>query len=424
LRYAYLLIIIALANGLFSLVPWARIHGVFNVSDVGILLVVIGVAIIFIRTKNLQIVANMYTILLMLLFLLVATQASLASFNYGQSIINGLIGLRDFTYYLSFFLFLFLLDDTNKIRKFLDLLSFCALILVVISIINYASPNTLFYHKWGEGHGVRSGITRGFIPAMDILTISLLWQYSKWIEKSKDGRYAGLLTLVIYSAHVFRQSRGRLLSATAVMVGILILKARVKTLLFAISTGLIAIVVIDIYMEENILLSAFTTSVEDVTEVSGSWEARDRMLKEDIEHFFEHPWFGGGTASLRQTPNSAFDTGEFASLAAADDLGYSRWLKSFGLAGVFWLLALCYFFFTRVRRADRLVQSKDRDIVLLVSSYFAYVLMSFITLNHFMLSARVLIVVLCAAILIRINWDGTNKQSTIPAIAESVSFPQ
>ncbi len=418
MRYAYLLIIIALANDLFSLVPWAHIHGVFNVADVGILLVMIGVAIIFIRTKNLQIVANMYTILLMLLFLLVAIQASLASFNYGQSIINGLIGLRDYTYYLSFFLFLFLLDDTNKIRKFLDLLSYCALILIVLSIINYAISNPLFYNQWAGGHGVRSGITRAFIPAMDILTVSLLWQYSKWIEKSKDGRYAGLLTGVIYSAHVFRQSRGRLLSVTAVMVGILILKARVKMLLFVIFIGLIAIVVINTYMEENILLSAFTSSAEDVAEGSGTWEPREIMLEQDLETFFKYPWFGGGTASLRQEPGTAFDTAEFESLAAVDDLGYTRWLKSFGLAGVFWLLALCYFFFTRVRRADRLVQSKDRDIVLLVSSYFAYVLISFITLNHFMLSARFLIVVLCAAILIRINWDGTNKQSTIPAIAE------
>ena len=161
-----------------------HIPGVFRVSDVGIALIALGLLVYVLRSTDLRPLLNIFTWYVFAYLLLVVAQASIASFKYSQSVLDGLIVARHQFYYLSFPLFLLALNDTEKIRKFMGVLTVAALVLIIASIINYFGL-TLFYHHRAEGHGVRAGVIRAFIPAMGILVMTSVWQFSKYLHENR-----------------------------------------------------------------------------------------------------------------------------------------------------------------------------------------------------------------------------------------------
>jgi hypothetical protein len=136
-----------------------------------------------------------------------------------------------------------------------------------------------------------------------------------------------------------------------------------------------------------------------------------KQLEVDVQEFLEHPWLGSGVSAIR-APTQQGGTRlqiEMAELSYKDDLGYSHWLKSYGVAGIAWLGLFFYFQAAIGVRIQKTCKADDKTLALFGLSYFGFVVGSFITLNHLMLPWGIPLVCLNAAIMVRIDWNSREK---------------
>jgi hypothetical protein len=414
MRNLYLLLVVSFGSGFYALLPLVdeRLPGGLRVGDVGLGLILPGVLLVLYRARDRTILLNQFTVLIIILMFMVAVQIAMASMNYGQPLLAGFVPTRLYFYYFSFVLFVFLLDDVNRLSKFMDLLSWVSCVVIILSLVNY-SVTVIFYHPWAEGHNVRSGIVRAYIPAMDMLTLAGIWRFAKWIELPGAQTSSGLIAAFIYAAHVWRQSRGRLISLTLILLGLMVYKKKWKALAAASVAILIGYLTLQQTMEENILENAFESSAENLMDSTGTWAYRKQAMQSDLNIFLDNIWLGSGTIALSLPEGGKYSEEELEELkeiANAADLGYSRVIKAFGAPGVFWLLAFFYFFISNSLKASKLATGQEsKTLAMMAASYTVYMLISSITLNHFMLPDRVMFMCLCATILIRIQWDARNR---------------
>lgn len=208
MKYLIILAIFFSANYMFYLLPWTHIPGIFNMTDIG--LVIIGLVIVFAlidKRFNFRIFHNYATALIVFIVLIFCMSISLAALYFNQSVIDGILGIRSQFFYLSYFVFLYLLRSLDQVKKLLTVISYVAIFIVIVSIINYFGM-TLFYHEWAEGHGIRSGVVRAYVPAMALIALSYFWNVSL-IENTFKHKYKNTANIVVYLfAFVFRQTRG------------------------------------------------------------------------------------------------------------------------------------------------------------------------------------------------------------------------
>ena len=409
LRILFIIFIIICANKFFHLAPWVHIHGVFNVNDIGSGLLIIALAFTLLKYKNIGEVNNPISTLIIGLFLILGVQVALANIFYDQSILSGIIGIRHMSYYLFFFLTLLLLKTTEECAKTLNILSLMAILLFIAGIINYFHPG-LFYHMWVEGHGTRSGIKRAFIPGMDIISLALLWEFSKWtVRNDKNRRANAFLSTTLLAAHFFRQTRSRILAIVFIMALMFGWKRGWKLGRNIILVMFVALAVTygitQINTGDSLLLSPVSTTVRDVSEGEGTWSDRLEQLDTDLEEFLKHPVIGSGLGAVRIKSDEATNVRKLATLktkARQADLGYSHWLKTFGMVGIIWLILFFYYF---AKKAIQEFTGTDQMIALLGSSYLGFMMVSFVTLNHLMFPFRIVIFTLVLAMLVRIIWN-------------------
>lgn len=398
----FILLLITIIFNVFYLIPWAFIPGVFNIEDVGIVLLGIGLIVAVFKGKKLSILTNPISWLIFLYFCLIGVHVALATIYYDQSIINGVIAVRKQLFYLSFFLFLLKLDSFEQIISLLNFLSIIAVLVLFLSILDYLGL-TLFHHLRAEDWEVyRSGIKRAFIPGMPLLNFCLIWQLCRWLHNKKDN-FAAAVTLILLGGHIFHQSRGQIIGFIGVMVVVFLLTRNYKKLAFiGVVVGLAAIVA-GVSMEENIVIAPITTTVEDISKGTGTVRGRLEQIKIDIIEFKEHPWIGSGLIAIRTSKfsNNPRIAAEMKAKARKADLGYSHWLKMYGMAGVIWLAGLYYYLGTIASRAYRVSIGDSRIISLFCIGYLTFIVISAVTLNHFMRSERIILLCLMSAILCR-----------------------
>lgn len=397
-----LVAIVACANELFDLAPWAHVHGRFNVRDLGLLLLMI-LFMQHVVAKNASLLFdNGFSILIILYLFFVILQAAIVSFNFGQSVISGLIAIRHQFYYLAFFVFLALFDSREKIEQFMKVMFILGVILIILGTINHFGF-TIFHHRWAEGHNIRSGIMRAYFPGMDIITLGLIWSVVTW-SVGLRGHVGGSLAVLLFTyAHMLRQTRSRLVAITAVIGYLLIKQKNYKALAVATVLAISAVATAEVVMEENIFLAPFTSSIEDVTQGTGSWSGRMEQLETDIQIFLEHPYLGSGTAAIRVTEGTVPSgrLSELAALARKEDLGYGHWIKAYGIPGIFWLIALFIILYRYFSGLKKVYDHKLQPLVLVSTGYISFVILSFITLPHLMRNDLVFLFCLMLAILVR-----------------------
>lgn len=410
-RILFIILIIICANKLFYLVPWAHVHGVFNITDVGAGLIIIALGFTLLKQRDLSVLNNPISFLILALFLILGIHVALARIHFNQSFISGLFGIRHFSYYLLFFLALLWLKTADDYIKILNILSVIAFLLFLISVVNYFRPG-LYHHMWVEGHGTRSGIKRAFIPGMSIICLALLWEYSKWTIKVSNRSKNALAAFVLLAAHFFEQTKGRILA----MVFVILLMFGWKrgmgfgsnlVLMMFVTAAVISGVTLFEKAANNIMLSPIALTVRDVTEQRGTWGARLEQIEIDWREFLEHPIVGSGLSAVRIKKNQR-NLSKYSVLKAKAqkaDLGYTHWLKFFGIVGVVWLIAFFYNSWSILRIAIQDCSGKEQMIALLASSYLGYVAISFITLNHFMFPCRIVLLSLVAAAVVRLRWN-------------------
>ncbi|ADE16363.1 hypothetical protein Nhal_3320 [Nitrosococcus halophilus Nc 4] len=410
MRYAYLLLIIAMANDLFDLVPWTHIPGVFNVSDVGIALIGLGILFYIFKVKDFSRLSNFFTWYIFLYLVLLLVQVSVASFNYSQSIFDGLIAARDQFYYLLFPLSLFALNDVRKIKKFLNILSIVSVILIFISIVNYFGP-TLFYHRWADGHGVRSGIVRAYIPAMVILPFGAIWEFIKYLDEKKIFTHSLLMFLIIFSGILFRQSRIFILGVTVTLVLILIARRHFKVLVGFGLFSLILIILLEFTTDQNLLLNVFYTAYIDIAQEEGTWEGRLQQIRASFDIVLENFWTGSGGLVIRGSHIPGWASlGSLLDVALNTDLGYWTWVKFFGFPGIVLITILIIGFYLYAWKIKNL--GGDPQIINFAWYYFTYVLLIMVTIGTLTITRGIVLLCIIWASLVNATQGEVQVQST------------
>lgn len=405
---ALVLVVLACVNHLYDLTPWGQVHGVFNTSDIGLLMLILMFFGFVLRRRTHLLTDNGFSILIIAYLFYSLVQAAVVSFNFGQSVIDGLIAVRHQFYYLSFFVFLAILDTPAKVERMLNVIGVLAIVLVIIGIVNYAGM-TLYYHKWAEGHGIRSGITRAYISGMDIVTLGLFWLMSSWVMDSRIQLKRETSILILVVGHVLEQARGRIIGFFAAIIYVLFVERRYKTLAAGAAVFFLAVAVAQVAMEENIFLTPFVSAFTDVSEGTGSWRGRMQQLETGVEVFMEHPYFGSGTAALRVAEDAGL-TGpmmdELSAIARKEDLGYAHWVKAYGIPGILWILTFWALLYINFRKVRNQYTAEYRRIALTATGYLSFVVVSFITLPHLMRPDLIILLCLALAILVKVRQFG------------------
>lgn len=393
--YIFLITIIFLCYDTFTLLPWYHIKGVFRVSDLGLLLVMCAFVWLFLRSRNRSIVFNSIGIVIFMYLLMTLVQVAIATINYDQSIISGLIQSRHQFYYLSYFVFLMALHESGRAKKFLN---YCALLgaaVVILSLINYLGIS-VFHHRWAEGQGVRSGIVRAYIPGMNLIAMLFIWYMVRYVVNGRLTSRYGLGMLFFFFALLFRQTRGRIIAAALAAAWIMFVEKRFKMLAGAAAAMLLVGAGLGLMAERNLLLTTFESAYEDVSEGEGTWRGRMITIQNAWETFLEHPVMGSGARFIRQADSSKV-TSEMLEDAYQGDLGYAHWLKNFGLVGVAWLLALAYYAGKQAIRNRRI--HPDSEEMKFGEYQLVHIAISFVTINYLVNPEGIIFVCLALALL-------------------------
>ena len=339
--------------------------------------------------------------------LLVLAQASLASFHFEQSIIDGLIVARSqFQYLVAIALILYFRSDED-IERFMSALSILVVFILVLSLFNYFGP-TILHHKWAEGHGVRAGIVRAYIPALELFVLVAIWQFNRFIHSPRTDWIALFFILATIFGILFRQTKMHILVTLLVIILMLVQKRRFGVL----AVGAFALVAISGAMTtptgDNLLFSTFQQAYDSVVypeKVSrandgekSTWASRMEQI-ERAEHLVsEHFLTGSGGMVLRETEEGAWSR-EKQDARRGMDLGYFVWVKFYGLPGVLLMTLLTLYLgvscFRLISRSD----TPNRYIVFFVAYEYLVIMISMVTIGYFTLIHAINTLCICLAVL-------------------------
>ena len=395
--YLGLLLIFICGFDLFYLMPGYHIRGLFRVSDLGLLLTFLMAGSFFVRSQHRNLVANPVALMVIAYLFLTLIQVVSATYNYHQPIMSGLIQSRHQFYYLSYFVFLLALDTDEKVEKFMGYMMKIAIFIVIISVINYFGP-TLFHHPWAEGHGIRSGIKRAFLPAMNIIGLAFIWWLTRYVARVPGYRKDGYGVLLMFAALLFRQTRGRVIAATLASFWIFFREGRMRLLVGMIVAALLGGGVMAMILGENILVGSFETAYTDVTEEEGTWVGRIKQIENSLETFLEHPWIGTGARFIRQQAGVTTDQKTLED-AYQGDLGWPHWLKNYGILGTVWVIALTI---VVLRKSAENRRKNPSDVISRFAEYnFIHIMIGMMTINYLVKVDGILVLCLGLAMLHR-----------------------
>lgn len=405
LKHFFLALIFFSAFDSFSLLPFANVRGVFHIKDIGNLLIWLGFVYYFFlylkKEHDLSILNNTFTWLIFVYILFVIIQVSIAAMFYDQSLLSGFIRTRDQLYYGSFLLFLLLIDTRENADSLMNLLTILSIILTCLSLVNYFGP-TIFHHKWGHGSGIRSGITRAFVPGVSIILFVGLWHLVRYLNDKRATIWSLLFFLLAYAAVIFRQTRGRTIALTITVFLMLFVRKKYRLL-----AGLSFIVIsfsalFATTLGQNILFNQFGLAYKEYTETSGNWGARVKQAEFAWEIVKQHPFTGSGGLVIRDVPKER-PTEEMRWLGYGGDLGYINWIKYFGIPGILWMM---FFIATFYKKLWALLQKPTTDKVManFAGYMFTYILIAEVTLDSFYRPSGILL--LCVALAMLLNSRG------------------
>lgn len=401
----YILLAIIIAYKLFFLVPWAYVAGGFDMRDLSLILIWAGTGWLLFSGAKYEALKHPLSLMVLLYLLLVAVHIALAQFNYDQSLRNGIIAARSQYIYVAFFLYVLVLDTPESIAKLLDYLSVIALVVLLLSVVNYFYP--VVFHNWRSVDWVveRGGIRRAFVPAMPLIGLASVWMMCRWVDADKQRWKYAMMVLILLAGHFFYQSRGPLFGVLTSILVIIILKRRFAELRYILFTATVAGVVLTFSLPNNLLLTPFSTAVEDVSEGSGTVEGRLVQLESDMQEFMEHPWIGSGLVAIRTSEYEGIgkDSQEIALKTRKVDLGYTHWIKMYGLAGIVWLSIVMYLIGRRSLQLFRQSGGLQNTLAMFAFSQFCFTAITGITMAHFLVPEQIIIFTLMAAIVVRLQ---------------------
>lgn len=361
-----------------------------------------------------EILKHPLSLMVLAYLFLVAIHISLARFNYDQPLIDGIIAARSQYIYVAFFLYVLLLDKTESIARLLDYLSFIAIGVLILSVVNYFFP--VIFHSWRSVEWIveRGGIRRVFIPAMPLIGLATVWVMCRWVDaEDRRWKYA-VMALILVAGHFFYQSRGPLFGVLISILVIVVLKRRFAELGYIFLFAILAGAILTFTLPENILLTPFSSAVEDISEGSGTVKGRLVQYEDDMQEFMEHPWIGSGLVAVRASEYGGVgkDKQEMALKTRKVDLGYTHWIKMYGVAGLAWLTIVMYMIGRRSYILFRRTYGLQNTLALFAFSQFSFTAITGVTMAHFLVPEQIVLFCLMAAIVVLLQKNSLSESAS------------
>ena len=416
--FGLFLLILTSANNFYFLFPWSKIDGAFNTIDIGLFLLAASLVWLLFRKRLIGVFNNVFSVYLIFMVFMAVFHIFYANLRFSLSYFDSIIASRYNLYYFSFFFFLYVFERPDKFRRALRVMSYISIVIVGLSVVNYFGP-VIFYHEWAAGHYERMGIKRAFIPNMSMVSFCAVWSLSDLFSKGTLNLSAGWKSGVMVAAHVFRQTRMRLLGILLVFSLMAITKGKIKNRIVAVGVVVLGTVVILTALKNNLLVELFESSYHDITQKEGTWKGRMDYVDWNLRELMKSPIVGTGSSAVRASGKTyenlpAARKEYFRLLGKQTDLGYVIFIRNFGLVGLIWLAG---FFFTALRRSWTLMglcKDKNADLALFCFYYIVFVLVTSISLNYFSISDSIFLNCFVLALIIRLQQDCRQKTEPKP----------
>ncbi len=397
MSYVLPLLIIVAANEFFYIIAFKRSQ------DLGILLIAIGLAYyVFVRRTDIRPLNNFFTWYVIFYLLLILSQVSVAAFQYSQPVVEGLMEGRNQLYYVAFPLFLLAFSDSSTARNLMKAMSVLAVVIVLLAFVHYGLGVTAFRgmpEYTGEVYE-RAGMIRVFLPGMNILMIGLLWQFWSYLRENRLFSVNLAMFFISFGGLMFRQSRGRIIVAIAVLLLMMVSRKRYGTLAVVAALGVVVVVANLLFgSADNPVVYAFTSALSEVTgaETEGTWSDRVGQVTAAWDAFVSS--FATGTGGLVITSDTKAQSSQLAAIAFEADLGYWTFVKFFGYWGILLLVGMMGGFYWYVLRCRKFGGADD--MAQFAIYHFICILISLINITYLTKPGGIVMVCLTWALIVK-----------------------
>lgn len=344
----------------------------------------------------------------------------MASFCFDQPYLNGLLFIRHSLLWSSFFVFVVLLRDLESTERFLRYFTVFIGIWLILLIVTKFKPALGIIHLthgfYGEGTMMRFGEHRLYFPYGNVpiylycYALAMLLHGGAQLGKSSklvSAAFAGLLlyavsstftriliiSLLLVTLYALATCQRRFLRLLALAGIVLVLS--VESLGMAMGTGGIGLI-------EESNLGRMVLQSKNLEKEQG----RRMQLHMNWNNFLRSPLTGVGNLVTgrhddyeRNLPMRTYRKYGFFN---ASDTGYPKMAAEYGLLGLCWLV---WFFRAVFRRCRGAVQRPEATppgakVIMQGTLYFAlYLLVSGVTLPHFIVADGIVMVALALAVL-------------------------
>lgn len=399
--------ILIILREFFLLVPqeFLVLPGIIRIYDIGIMFCFLYLAgSILVNSNRYKFFLNSFSYLLLAFFTIIVFSPLVSFINFKQPYIEGFRAIRGSFFYVYFFVLLAGINTQTKLLNYIRYLKILAVILTLITVAQYFFGLNIFHPNNSLDIG-RLGMSRMLNPGLDIVTLMFFILLGGLICNNKFFSIFDKSLLVLFSLQiVFSLTRSVVFGCIFSTIIALVISREYKN---AFKICFAGVMVSSMYLfiklsmgihsdfGIGILSDLFHLTFDEITKVKGNVALRVTQAETYLKFGYENWFFGSGYISpigrVAIKLKYPFER---------QDLGYIIMFSQYGLVGLIWLTSLTIVFFKKgFRMLWSGINGVYRGIALGLVANFIFMMISFITLPHFIDPNRISVVAINLALL-------------------------
>lgn len=401
-----IIILILLLREFFWLLPadLVVLPDIVRLSDIGILLILLVVIYAIVTNfDKIKCLNSSFTPVIIGFMVLSLFNVYLSNLYYEQPIALGVRAIRTNLFYLLFFVVILVIDTREKLNRLVKWLVVLCLILVGFTVMQYAMPGASIFHTENEGiFEKRFGLVRLINPGLDLIALACFIVIARFIQSGVPCRLSCMMNGAIFTLQIlFSQTRAYLLSFPLAMMVSLTKTGKFRWLIVVVWCSVIGVGVLQMsemltgQKHENFITRLLESSVTETMSQKGNVGIRFQTAREFWKYGIAHPITGSGVINAKGKVAQKLNYPVLRT-----DLGYVIMFSQYGLLGIAWLVWLSAVYFRKVKLFFRKTADPElKSLVFALLTHYIFVVISFVTLPHFILGSMIVTVVLNVGIL-------------------------
>ncbi|HBG04826.1 MAG: hypothetical protein A2075_11495 [Geobacteraceae bacterium GWC2_58_44] len=405
-------------EGFFLLPRWmVVIPGAFRMSDALLLSVPLLLLFFFRRVAQAVRAWPQAAFLVLFGFALFLLTPLLAQANFDQPYLRGLVALRLNATYLLYFVFAAIIANPRELMKFVRWITvFLAIYLFLLVLAKYFPRLDIVYppkadwyfnaafRRYGEH---RLFFPYGLVPAVFFFLALTHFLYgAKSPESGRHFRKLQFLYMLLFAYCIMKTGTRILVFSIPLVCLIAVMESRNRKLMVLAGLLFAAVLLYDVSAPllrgsdlGNSRLGRMLFQNSQLKAETGR-ELQHRMY---MENFLRYPLAGAGTLIPEKSLDTRRAYARFG-IFPADDTGFSKMAGEYGLLGIVWVLWFFVFCFRKTTSIlRRMPPGSEGSAPFLVTKalryYYMFLLLTFVTLPHFLRPEGIIITMLSLAML-------------------------